>query len=703
VGTGKQLPEVCSVVCRQKELPVRVRPLLAGWFTAACVVIAGSSFAFAAPSADRLLPANTKGFLSVPDVARLNAQFNRSQFGQLVSDPAMKPFLDGFRQQLHQQGLKQLDQLGLSWEELEGLPKGEVALAVMEISPDEAAVALVADVTGHADKAAAILAKVGERLSRNGAKRIPRAGGDPTMVYQLVGEPGAKPPVIGYCIYRDMLVACDNIPLLDGMLRALSGERQDSLAAVPAYREIMARCAVQAGGVAPDLRWFIEPFGYAETVRATTSLRDKRRGPDLLKAFRNQGFTAVQGVGGMINFSAGKYELLHRTMVYAPPLPGHTPQDKDKFRYAARLLNFPASGDLLPQAWVPSDMSTYSSFNCDIRNAFASVGTLVDELVGEKGVFRDVLDSLRDDPQGPRIDIEKNLIANLGNRITIISDCELPIGPKSERKVVAIEVTDENAVAMTVRKFMETDKEAHARDFRGHLVWEIVPTKVEVPTVEIEVPGVNVRIAENEPTSRSDRDDRIFSATAFCVAQGHLFAASHVDLLKRVLSGLNPNERLASASDFQHVAAQASELGIGPISFRFFSRSDQACRPTYDLIRSGQMPQSETILNKLLNSILADGKDGIPRKQQIDGHLLPEFDKVRQYFGPAGTFVSSLDDGWLCVGVMLARQPVVAAAPSKTDSPPKAGAQAPAADVGMRSAIEESRAVTARPSRNTLR
>src|SRR4029079_14929177 len=210
-----------------------------------------------------------------------------------------------------------------------------------------------------------------------------------------------------------------------------------------------------------DLRWFIEPFGYAETVRANTALRDKRRGPDLLKIFRNQGFTAVQGVGEMINFSAGKYELLHRTMVYAPPLAGHTAQDKDKFRYAARLLNFPVAGDLMPEPWVPGDMATYSSFNCDIRNAFASVGTLVDEMVGEKGVFHDVLDSLRDDPQGPRIDIEKNLIANLGNRITITSDCVLPIGPKSERKVLAVEVTDEKAVATTIRKLMEADKEAH--------------------------------------------------------------------------------------------------------------------------------------------------------------------------------------------------------------------------------------------------
>jgi hypothetical protein len=683
---------------------VQVRSLLAAWIAGACLILAGRSLAVAAQSADRLLPANTKGFLSMPDVAQLSANFNRSQFGQLVGDPAMKPFLDGFKQQLRQQGLKQLDQLGLSWDELEGLPKGEVSLAVIEISPDEAAVALVADVTGHNDKAAAVLAKVGERLTRSGARRISRAGGDPTIVYQLVGEPGAKPPVVGYCVYRDMLVACDNISLLETMLQALSGERKDSLAGVAAYHEIMTKCAAQAGGLAPDLRWFIEPFGYAETVRATTSLRDRRHGPDLLKAFRNQGFTAVQGVGGMINFSAGKYELMHRTMVYAPPLPGHTPQDKDKFHLAARMLDFPAAGDLMPQPWVPRDMATYSTFNCDIKNAFSSVGTLVDEMVGEKGVFRDVLDSLRDDPQGPRIDIEKNLIANLGNRITIISDCVLPIGPKSERKVLAVEVTDENAVATTIRKLMETDKEAHARDFQGHVVWEIVPTKTETTAVEIEAPGASFHVSDNESSPHSDRDDRIFSATAYCVAQGHLFAASHTELLERVLSGLKPDDRLTAAGDFQNIAAQASPLGIGPISFRFFSRIDQACRPTYELIRTGQMRQSETILNKLLNSVLGDGKDGIPRKQQIDGHLLPEFDAVRRYFGPAGTFVTSLDNGWLCVGVMLAREPVVAAAPNKTDSPAKGpGAQTPPAGVGMRSAIEESQSVTSRPSRNILR
>ena len=57
------VPVVREVVARQKELPVRFRLWFAGCFTVACV-IASSNCAFAAESADRLLPASTKGFIS---------------------------------------------------------------------------------------------------------------------------------------------------------------------------------------------------------------------------------------------------------------------------------------------------------------------------------------------------------------------------------------------------------------------------------------------------------------------------------------------------------------------------------------------------------------------------------------------------------------------------------------------------------------
>jgi hypothetical protein len=612
--------------------------------------------------ADTLLPNSTKGYLSAPNVDQLVTQFDRSQLGQLANDPLMKPFVEQLKRQFRQQGLKQLEQLGLTWEELEGVPSGEAALATIQVSVDEAAVALVVDATGKTEQAEAVLGKIADRMAHNGAKRLTRSAGDPIIAYQLPGEPDGKaPPVAAYFLQQGMLVASDNLAVLERMLQGCTSERPDSLASVPAYHEIMQRTGAAAGGMKPDLRWFIEPFGYAETLRAALPLREKRKGPDLVKIFKNQGFTAIQGVGGCINFATGKYEVLHRTLVYAPLMAGHDSQSKDKYTLAARMLNFPSGGDLLPQAWVPRNISTYITFNWDMRYAFTVADTLVDEMVGEKGVFHDVLDSLRDDPEGPKVDIAKNLVPYLGERATIISDCEVPVGPRSERKVLAAEVTNEQAVGDTIRRLMEADKSAHRRDFEGFVIWELVDAESEVPVLEIETPGGAVNHSESNLPPHRSREERFLSTTAVCVAQGHVFLASHIDLLKRVLLQTRQPDRLVTADDFRSVANQAAALGIGPMCLRGFSRTDEDFRPTYELIRTGQMPQSESMLGKLLNSLWGEGKEGAVRKQRIDGRDLPEFESVRRYLGPAGTFVSSVDDGWLWVGFMLSKAPIVAA------------------------------------------
>jgi hypothetical protein len=673
-----------------KEWKVMIRPLLSGWFAAMLLASLAYSSALAARPSDSLMPAATKGYLSIPDLGQLREQFDRSQFGKLAKDPALQPFVEDFKRQLRQQGMKQLEQLGLSWDELEDMPSGEVAIGVVQLSPDESAVVLAIDVTGHSAQAGAQLAKVGDRLTQNGASRLPQRAGDPLVVYQLPSEPGRKDaPTAAYFLQKDMLVASDNVQVLEGMLHALNDGREDSLASEEAYREIMSRCTAAAGGLTPNLRWFIEPFGYAEALRAATPLREKHKGPDLIKVFRNQGFTAIQGIGGFVNFSADKYELLHRTMIYAPAIAGRDAHDINKYNLAARMLRFPADGDLLPPTWVPRDVATCSSFNWDIHTAFSVMNSLVDEMVGEKGVCSDVLDSLRDDPDGPRIDIGKELVAHLGHKITIISDNELPIGPKSERKVLSIETTDEQAVGNAIAKLMGAEKDAHRREFEGHEIWELVDTQADVPKLEVETPGAVIQHSESD-TPLHGNDSRFLSTTAVCVADGQLFLASHITLLEKVLHQNSRTDGLNTADDYRLIANQAAELGVGPLSFRLFSRADQEFRPTYELIRTGQMPQSETILGKILNSMSADAKDGVPRKQRIDGHQLPDFATVQKYLGPAGSFVTSLDDGWMCVGLMLAPQPIVVNIPANAAAPSKP-AEPTTAKVGKRNSTAAGR------------
>ena len=628
----------------------------------------------AAPRSEDLLPDTTKGYISVGDVGALRDAFNRSQWGQLLNDPVLQPFVEDFRRQLREKGIQRLENLGLAWEELAEVPGGEASVAMIQPGPGRMAVVVVVDVTGHEAQAQALLKKIDARLAARGAERLP---GDTTVVFQLPRPEGAQHDLqVAYSLSDNLLVASDDLEVLQAIEAARKSPRKDSLASLKSYHDIMARCQESAGATAPHLRWFVEPFGYVEMLRST-STHEKRHGLDIYKILKNQGFTCIQGLGGFLNFSADGCELIHRTMVYAPPVKGHE-QSKEKYELAARMLCFPPAADLEPQPWVPARIATYNTFNLDIQTAFAASETLVDEVMAEKGVFHDVLDSLKNDPQGPKVDIVKDLIGNLKSRVTIITDYQLPIGPKSERLLAAVETNNEAVVAETVARTMKGD--ARRREFEGHMIWEVTDEENDVPDIKIESPDGGVQHADKEADAadaKRSKDDKLMPNAAVCVAYGHVFVASHIDFLQQILhQAAEHGSTLAQCSDYRLVAEQTKRLSTGEPSVRLFSRTDEAYRPTYELVRTAQMPKAETLLGQALNAVLGDGKDGVPRQQKIDGRLLPPFDEVAHYFGPAGTTVTSEPSGWFVVGMTLnkslatdkpapelARQP---AAPAKT-------------------------------------
>jgi hypothetical protein len=147
--------------------------------------------------------------------------------------------------------------------------------------------------------------------------------------------------------------------------------------------------------------------------------------------------------------------------------------------------------------------------------------------------------------------------------------------------------------------------------------------------------------------------------SAVTVALGHLMMASDTRYLLDVLQGFGQRERLASSADYAQMLAVMDKLAPGERSGWAFGRSDEELRPTFDLIREGRMPESKSMLGKLLNNILtteADRKSGSPRKQRIDGANLPDFEAVRRYFGPHGRVVRSEPDGWFITGAVLNKE-----------------------------------------------
>ncbi|MFM7244491.1 MAG: hypothetical protein ACKO40_10020 [Planctomycetaceae bacterium] len=636
---------------------------------AAHLVPAASAAGF--PASETVFPATTRAWISIADFRGLQQHFQASPYGQLVADPAMKTFVDHLREQISKNGKQRLAKLGLTLEDLEKIPGGELAAGAVEVEGGRLATVLLVDTTGHEADASALVERITSRLLEQKAAKITVAGAPPQLtVYELPPDPNdiradgaTRPRRVAFAVAPQALIVGDDAVQVGQALTVLAKGRQDSLATVESYKAIVEQCAGQVPATAAPIRWFIDPLKFAAAYQATNPPREKKKGPDYVAILGRQGFDAVKGAGGLLVFHEGGHALRHHSLVYAPPLPGRDPESAERFDLAARMLRFPNAPGIVPPAWVPRDVGGWAAMQWDVQTAFGSAESLVDDVVGDKGVFDDVIASLKEDPDGPQVDVEKDLVACLGKRVSVITDHVEPIGTDCERIVIAMEAVDEQRVAATIAKVMDADSDMRKIDLAGHVAWELVDHSMDIPKLEVETPGGAVAHADEDPTDEAHRrrqrlrekEERLLPHSTVTVAKGHLLIASHRDILERVLTAEAGSAGLATAGDFTAVQGELGKYVAPSTAARGFGREEEAIRPTYELLRQGDMPKSKSLFGQMLNDMLGDGKPGSVRDQKIDGSSLPAFDVVRRYFGTTGLAMETRSQGWYIVGLALPR------------------------------------------------
>lgn len=618
---------------QKSSLPVQL--------AAGALVLATGLVAQAAPATDTLLPQSTKGYVSVPDVDTLIDRWNETPLGKLLDDPAMGPFTEDLRRQVKEKWSKSHARLGVSMADLQVLATGEAALAVVAAEKGRATLVILADVTGQEKQAAATLDKIAANLKAQGAKATKQKQHGVVMNVFETAPKNARDHAFTtvHYIKQGMFVAADSLALAGEMAARLEHPQKQTLATLDAYQTVMKRCQQSDANVQPHVRWFIEPIGFSEALRTWETNR-RKGSTDYLKVAKNQGFRAVKGVGGFANLATGHYGVLHRTYVYAPP----------PYELAMRMAVFPNGGDFAPQPWVTRDVSTYMSFQADMLNAFDRFDTLFDEIYGEKGVWKDTLESIEADPNGPQINLRRDLVQHLGQRATVITDYELPITPNSQRRLLAIEAKNADKLAAAIDRSMNGDERARKLEIEGHNVWEIIPEDATTPTLDIDDASEGRRKRPALDDGEAALAQVSLANSAVTVAKGHLLVASHIDLLRKVLANIQKQDQLVNDRDYLTVQAEFSKLGASNDSAHFFARTDEQYRVMYELFRQGRLPEADTFMAHFVNFLMGEEKEGVTRKPRLDGSKLPDYKIVQRYLGPGGTFGTSQDDGWFLIG-----------------------------------------------------
>lgn len=609
---------------------------------------------------DKIVPASAKGFFSVPDVKQLEANWERTAVSKLFDDEAFRPFVEDLTAQVNSR-LDDLGiQVGITMDDLREVCTREAAIAFLQ--PDDPnqrhAMLVLMDATGKSTELDALIQRIHASMARRKAtSREVTIADVPVTVFTVPTKEGPRPTVeTAIFRYKDLLIATDHISVAQQVVPNLTGDGESSLAEFPAYKKTMERCLAETKGQTPDVRWFVEPLGYAEVAR-DFSIRQKRRRTDILRALRNQGFDAIQGMGGIVNLAVEGREFVGHAYAYAPPVKA---AGADRYEKAAALLAYPVVDVLDAQTWIPNSVSSFVSARWGIQPAFEHVGKLVDEVAGEPGFFEDLIDSLKNDPNGPRIDLRKEIVAFLGNRVTIITNTTEPVTVTSERIMIAIDLIDAESMKASLEKMLGNDPVAQRIEYNQHVIWEIVPDEAAPSAVTVEglegfgdLEGFG---GADEEQDEEEDEEPFLSHAALSVVNGHLVVSSHADFITEMIDGVAKDDPLSKASDYQIIGNALTELGQSDAGGILFSRIDRELKASYELVRHGKMPESEGLIGRILNRALGSNEKGVVRKQEISGDKMPDFEVVQKYLGPIGAFARTEEEGWYLGAIGLKNQ-----------------------------------------------
>jgi len=634
----------------------------------------------ASPSADRIFPDSTKGFFAFPNIKTFGEQWKQTQFGKFMDDPLMQDFKKEVQKQLSERMEKTF---GLTFDGISSLPSGEVAFGMIAVPNQVPGYVLTMDVAGQRAETDKYLVNLTQKLVAAGAKKSTETYKGQQITI-LVFPPPESPPVIGntrieiapierrayYMFYQDVLIASDQLHLLKLIADRITDPKGKSLSDVEGYQVTMKRClGDMPAGVVPSIRWYIEPLDYGESIRvllrnsAAQSRKDK---PSVFAVLKEQGFDAIRGIGGVVSIKTEEQESVYRTFIYT----------QKPYTLAMQMFNFPDQTNFAPPVWMPSDLARCTMIYVDPVVIFDNFGVLFDALImpGEEGVWADILNGLEKDPHGPQINLREELIVHLGNRAIGMSRYEKPITVTSESVVIAVELKAgrESAMQSGLEKLFGTDPEMEFSLHNSYKIWHRKPLEVLAPDFDtpdiFDVNGgpspVNtVLVKETAPPVQEADAPPAFPDGGVVVAKGCIFVATNRDYLTTILDRLDsPAEAaqstIAEVAEYKTVEHMFSEMGVAnkPHFLQFFSRTHETLRPTYEMIRLGQMAQSQALLGKLLNEVLSSDDDSGVRRQIIDGSSLPEFEKVQHYFGKVGIYGISEENGYFIKGFTLERE-----------------------------------------------
>ncbi|QDV87952.1 hypothetical protein TBK1r_69840 [Stieleria magnilauensis] len=608
-------------------------------------------------SAVDLLPESTAGVIRIPELPAFCDAWERTQIGLLFASEEMQPFLDDQRERARSYFDSLNRKIGLKPDDLYEIASGEVTLAWLSFTDDKRrpyALCVIADIRDRKVEADQAAEKIDADLKAGGAVRTDVKYGDETIrVYRTKPKPGQLKIVeIALTWNDDRFIAADRESVVQGVMDVAAGKSPaKAFSSRASYQQVLADSTAEIDSANEKQatvcwQWYAEPFAMGRILREVVEY-DRRDDLDVIELLERQGFGVIEAVGGVGVVAGKRFDVLHCGVVLAP----------GKLTKAARMLQSKNSIRLPIPTWPTEDTGAFFRFNWELESAFWAAESLVNDALGED-LFRPMIEGIRDDPEGPQIDIARDFLPNLENEVILITDNTMPAGPESDRMLVALRIKNADVVAKVVQKAMEVEPDAIKLEVPEFDVWRVERGKNDSDDIDAQLAalGFDENIDEEDTSP-------LLNHWAIAVVEGqqdddadYLMFSSHSELLvklgKRVRVG-ETGDRLAATERTKTIVAAIDDLNQGnEVTYDSVVHPSIALRARYELLRKGQLKDSDSLIANLLRRIVENDEDGEP--DPIQAGKLPPFETIKEFFTSAGAFWEKTDSGWTMTGFLMA-------------------------------------------------
>jgi hypothetical protein len=355
----------------------------------------------------------------------------------------------------------------------------------------------------------------------------------------------------------------------------------------------------------------------------------EKEGESDIAAARRLGMSALEALCVRVDFqAAAPCEWTARASFTA----------KRPYEGAMRILELrPGPLAELPE-WARPDAVTAGAWRWEFPLAMKGFGNVFDEAnepgPDGAGLFEDLLDGLRDDPEGVQIDLRKDLFEHLGPQMQSVSDDK---GKKVDRSgdtrrwIYVAQVRNMAKATETLTKYYRDDERVHHERKGEYEVWTV---------------------GEGASLFVEGESDSLVTVRGLALGQDRLLIATDIDFLNTAIAPGGDAPKLLADSDWSRLwdwtktemtktTALASLVRIDDVLEASYRKA--TAEPTEKESAGEPRSRRDTLGERMWRRLLFGASEA---SKEVPRSLAPNFEQIRSAFPRGGSVMSEAKDGW---------------------------------------------------------